>query len=191
MSVDLSVNLGGLSMKNPVTTASGTFAAGREYSDFIDVSSLGAVTTKGVSLHGWEGNAAPRIAETPSGMLNSIGLQNPGVDHLMEVDLPWLHDAGATAIVNVSGHSLGEYVAVIEALEQSPFVDAYEINISCPNVDEGGLAFGTDPTMVKTLSVPVAPRRANPSLLSSVQTLRILFRLRLQLSQQVPMRCRL
>lgn len=147
MAVAMQVNLGGLAMKNPVTTASGTFAAGREYSAFVDVSALGAVTTKGVSLHGWEGNASPRIAETPSGMLNSIGLQNPGVDHLKEVELPWLASQGATTIVNVSGHSFGEYVAVIEALEEAP-VDAYEVNISCPNVDAGGMTIGTDPASV-------------------------------------------
>ena len=140
--VNLAVNLGGLSMKNPVTTASGTFAAGREYSDFVDVSALGAVTTKGVSLNGWEGNASPRIAEVPSGMLNSIGLQNPGVAHLKEHELPWLESVGASAIVNVSGHSFDEYVQVIEALEDAP-VDAYEVNISCPNVDAGGMTIGT------------------------------------------------
>ena len=140
-SVNLAVNLGGLSMKNPVTVASGTFAAGREYHDFVDVASLGAVTTKGVSLNGWEGNASPRIAETPSGMLNSIGLQNPGVAHLKEHELPWLAEVGATTIVNVSGHSFDEYVRVIEALEEAP-VDAYEINISCPNVDAGGMTMG-------------------------------------------------
>ncbi len=140
-SVDLSVDLGGLKMKNPVTVASGTFAAGREYDDFIDVSSLGAVTTKGVSLQGWEGNASPRIAETPSGLLNSIGLQNPGVAHLKEYDLPWLAARGATVIVNVSGHSDDEYVQVIEALEEAP-VDAYEVNVSCPNVDAGGMTIG-------------------------------------------------
>lgn len=145
--VDLNVNLGGLPMKNPVTTASGTFAAGMEYSDFVDVAALGAVTTKGVSLNGWEGNASPRIAETPSGMLNSIGLQNPGVKHLKEVDLPWLQQKGATVIVNVSGHSFQEYVDVIEALEDAP-VDAYEVNISCPNVDAGGMTIGTDPRSV-------------------------------------------
>lgn len=145
--VDLNVNLGGLSMKNPVTTASGTFAAGKEYSDFVDVASLGAVTTKGVSLNGWEGNASPRIAETPSGMLNSIGLQNPGVSHLKEHELPWLAQQGATVIVNVSGHSFGEYVEVIEALEEAS-VDAYEVNISCPNVDAGGMTIGTDPASV-------------------------------------------
>ena len=148
-SVDLAVNLGGLVMKNPVTVASGTFAAGREYSAFVDVSSLGAVTTKGVSLNGWEGNASPRIAETPSGMLNSIGLQNPGVVHLMECDLPWLRECGATSIVNVSGHSFSEYVDVIERLEGVDTVDAYEINISCPNVDAGGMTIGTDPASVE------------------------------------------
>ena len=136
------VNLGGLEMKNPVTVASGTFAAGREYGDFVDVAGLGAVTTKGVSLNGWAGNASPRIAETPSGMLNSIGLQNPGVAHLKECDLPWLAERGATVIVNVSGHSFDEYVQVIEALEDVP-VDAYEVNISCPNVDAGGMTIGT------------------------------------------------
>ena len=141
-SVKMAVNLGGLAMKNPVTTASGTFAAGREYGDFVDAASLGAVTTKGVSLNGWEGNASPRIAETPSGMLNSIGLQNPGVAHLKEHDLPGLAERGATAIVNVSGHSFDEYVQVIEALEDAP-VDAYEVNISCPNVDAGGMTIGT------------------------------------------------
>lgn len=152
-SVNLAVNLGGLAMKNPVTTASGTFAAGIEYSDFVDVSALGAVTTKGVSLNGWEGNASPRIAEVPSGMLNSIGLQNPGVAHLKSEELPWLREQGATAIVNVSGHSFDEYVQVIEALEDAP-VDAYEVNISCPNVDAGGMTLGTHvPSVEKVVSL--------------------------------------
>lgn len=137
----LAVDLGGLVMKNPVTCASGTFAAGMEYSQFVDVARLGAVTTKGVSLNGWAGNDAPRICETPSGMLNSIGLQNPGVAHLKTIELPWLQRNGATAIVNVSGHSFDEYVQVIEALEDAP-VDAYEVNISCPNVDAGGMTMG-------------------------------------------------
>ena len=151
--VNLSVNLGGLAMKNPVTTASGTFAAGMEYSDFVDVSALGAVTTKGVSLKGWEGNASPRIAEVPSGMLNSIGLQNPGVAHLKSEELPWLREQGATTIVNVSGHSFDEYVQVIEALEDAP-VDAYEVNISCPNVDAGGMTLGTHvPSVEKVVSL--------------------------------------
>ncbi|WP_417056366.1 dihydroorotate dehydrogenase [Ellagibacter isourolithinifaciens] len=152
-SVNLAVNLGGLAMKNPVTTASGTFAAGLEYSDFVDVSALGAVTTKGVSLNGWEGNASPRIAEVPSGMLNSIGLQNPGVAHLKSEELPWLREQGATTIVNVSGHSFDEYVQVIEALEDAP-VDAYEVNISCPNVDAGGMTLGTHvPSVEKVVSL--------------------------------------
>lgn len=149
--VKMSVNLGGLEMKNPVTTASGTFAAGREYSDFFDVSTLGAVTTKGVSLNGWEGNASPRIAETPSGMLNSIGLQNPGVEYLKAHDLRWLEEIGATVIVNVSGHSIDEYTRVIDALE-SASVDAYEINVSCPNVDAGGMTMGCDPDMVSRVT---------------------------------------
>ena len=147
--VCMKVNLGGLEMVNPVTTASGTFASGREYSDFIDVSRLGAVTTKGVSLHGWEGNDSPRIAETPSGMLNSIGLQNPGVAHLCEHDLPWLEERGVPVIVNVSGHSFDEYVSVIEALEADGRAHAYEVNISCPNVDAGGMTIGTDPASVE------------------------------------------
>lgn len=146
-SVNMEVNLGGLRMKNPITTASGTFAAGKEYNDFVDVTTLGAVTTKGVSLHGWEGNASPRIAEVASGMLNSIGLQNPGVAHLKEHELPWLSSVGATTIVNVSGHSFQEYVDVIEALEDAP-LNAYEVNISCPNVDAGGMTIGTDPASV-------------------------------------------
>ncbi len=149
-SVKMAVNLGGLEMKNPVTVASGTFASGQEYSDFVDISALGAVTTKGVSLDGWQGNESPRIAETPSGMLNSIGLQNPGVAHLKEVDLPWLAEQNTKVIVNVSGHSFDEYVQVIEALEDAP-VDAYEVNISCPNVDEGGMTFGTSVQSVQTV----------------------------------------
>ena len=142
MAVNTQVNLGGLIMRNPVTVASGTFAAGREYADFVDLSRLGAVTTKGVSLNGWAGNDAVRIAETPSGMLNSIGLQNPGVDHLIEGDIAWLATQDVPCIVNVSGHSVGEYQAVVERLEDCPHVHAYEINISCPNVDAGGMTFG-------------------------------------------------
>lgn len=145
MDVKMQVSLGGLLMKNPVTTASGTFASGREYAQFFDVSRLGAITTKGVSLNGWQGNDTPRIAETPSGVLNSIGLQNPGVEAFAQKDLPWLAQQDTKVIVNVSGHSVAEYQAVVEALEQHESIDAYEINISCPNVDCGGLTFGTDP----------------------------------------------
>lgn len=149
--VNFAVNLGGLAMKNPVTVASGTYAAGREYHPFVSVDILGAVTTKGVSLSGWAGNDAPRIAETPSGMLNSIGLQNPGVAALRAGDLAWLAQYDVPVIVNVSGHSPQEYVQVIEALEEDDRVSAYEINISCPNVDAGGMTFGTTCDGVETV----------------------------------------
>ncbi|MGI6591338.1 MAG: dihydroorotate dehydrogenase [Eggerthellaceae bacterium] len=147
--VNMQVNLGGLIMRNPVTDASGTFAAGREYNDFTDICRMGAITTKGVSLNGWAGNPAPRIAETPSGMLNSIGLQNPGVKALIEGDLAWLSDKGVPVIINVSGHSVEEYAQVIEALDNQATVSAFEVNISCPNVDAGGMTFGTDPALAE------------------------------------------
>ncbi len=143
--VDLSVTIGSLGMKNPVTTASGTFASGRQYSEFFDLNLLGAITTKGVSEQPWEGNDSPRIAETASGMLNSIGLQNPGVEAFCRGDLAWLAKIGVPIIVNVSGHSAQEYARVIKRLECEDAVGAYEINISCPNVDGGGMAFGLDP----------------------------------------------
>lgn len=141
--VDLSVSIGALTLRNPVMTASGTFGSGREYSDFVDLSRLGAVVTKGVSLEPWLGNDSPRIAETPSGMLNSIGLQNPGVEAFCAKDLPWLQTQDVPVIVNVSGHSVEEYAAVAARLDEEPVVSALEVNISCPNVDAGGMAFGT------------------------------------------------
>lgn len=145
MAVDMRVTLAGLELRNPVMTASGTFASGREYADFVDLPRLGAIVTKGVSLEPWEGNPSPRIAETASGMLNSIGLQNAGVEAFCERDLRWLADNApdTPVIVNVSGHSPGEYAAVIGRLEAESAVSAYEVNISCPNVDAGGMAFGT------------------------------------------------
>ena len=141
----LQVNLGGLVMRNPVTDASGTFAAGREYSDFVDIEKMGAVTTKGVSVVPWTGNDSPRIAETPSGMLNSIGLQNPGVEVFKQKDLAWLATKDVPVIVNACGHSVAEYEGIIEALGDDDRVGAFEVNISCPNVDAGGLTFGTVP----------------------------------------------
>lgn len=147
--IKMAVNVGGLQMKNPVTTASGTFGAGREFSDFIDVDQLGAVTTKGVSLKPWEGNLSPRIAETPAGLLNSIGLQNPGVEAFCANQLAWLSERNVPVIVNVSGHSVDEYCAVIERLEQEETVSAYEVNISCPNVDAGGMTIGTRPELAE------------------------------------------
>jgi dihydroorotate dehydrogenase (NAD+) catalytic subunit len=141
----LAVNLGGLAMKNPITVASGTFAAGREYADLFDLTRLGAVITKGVSPTPWEGNPTPRIAETYGGLLNSIGLQNPGVEAFCSGDLAWLGQQDVPAVVNVCGHAVDDYAAVIERLEREDAVDAYEVNISCPNVSEGGMTFGTDP----------------------------------------------
>lgn len=149
MSVSMKVNLGGLLMKNPVTTASGTFASGKEYSDFMDINALGALTTKGVSYEAWDGNDSPRIAETPSGMLNSIGLQNPGVHVFVDNDLAWLSKHSVPVIVNVSGHSFREYISVIEVLEEEQTVAAYELNVSCPNVDEGGMTIGCNRNSVQ------------------------------------------
>lgn len=158
--LDMSVRLGGLELRNPVVTASGTFASGCEFADFVDLSRLGAIITKGVSLGPWPGNASPRIAETASGMLNSIGLQNPGVEAFVAKDLAWLAEHAPTTpvIVNVSGHSVDDYVGVIERLEREPGVAAYEVNISCPNVDAGGMAFGTD--CASAAAVTVACREA-------------------------------
>ena len=159
--VDLSVDLAGLRLRNPVMTASGTFASGREYADFVDLSRLGAVVTKGVSLDAWAGNESPRVAETASGMLNSIGLQNPGVEAFCAHDLAWLAERGVPVVVNVSGHSLEEYARVVERLESEAGVAAYEVNISCPNVDEGGMAFGTScaPAAAVTAAVRAVTKR--------------------------------
>lgn len=139
------VELAGLSLQNPVMTASGTFASGREYDAFVDLSRLGALVTKGVSTAQWMGNASPRIAETASGMLNSIGLQNPGVETFIAKDLSWLRETHPElpVIVNAVGHSLSDYRSVIERLDAEDGIAAYELNISCPNVDAGGIAFGT------------------------------------------------
>ncbi|MBQ7507044.1 MAG: dihydroorotate dehydrogenase [Lachnospiraceae bacterium] len=147
MVTDLSVDFCGLTFKNPITTASGTFGSGMEYKEFFDLSLLGAVTTKGVSIDPWEGNEVPRVAETPSGMLNAIGLQNPGVKVFQERDLPFLEGFDTRIIVNVCGHSIEEYCRAAQALSETA-VDILEINISCPNVAEGGLSFGTDPAQV-------------------------------------------
>ncbi len=143
INVDLSVTIGSLTLRNPVMTASGTFGSGIEYSAFVDLAELGALVTKGVSSEPWSGNPGVRIAETASGMLNSIGLQNPGVEYFCTHDLVWLANQDVPVIVNVSGHSIDDYVRVVERLEREPAVSALELNISCPNVDAGGMAFGT------------------------------------------------
>ncbi|MBR2527173.1 MAG: dihydroorotate dehydrogenase [Blautia sp.] len=140
----MQVKLAGIELKNPVMTASGTFGSGQEYSRFVNLSHLGAVVTKGVSIVPWSGNQTPRIVETPSGMLNAIGLQNPGIDVFCERDIPFLRQFDTRIIVNVCGHSMVEYCEVAERLSMEP-VDLLEINVSCPNVKEGGIAFGQDP----------------------------------------------
>ena len=152
--MSLEVNFAGISFKNPVTTASGTFGSGMEYSEFVDLEKLGAVTTKGVANVPWAGNPTPRIAETKSGMLNAIGLQNPGIETFIHRDLAFLHEKNARIIVNVCGHSEEEYLAVVERLA-SEDVDMLEINISCPNVKAGGITFGQDPKCAEDITKKV------------------------------------
>lgn len=148
MNSNMEVSIAGVLLKNPVTTASGTFGAGREYSEYIDLNRLGAITVKGVSDEPWKGNPVPRIAETRGGMLNSIGLQNPGVKHFIKNDIPFIRQYDTKIIVNICGHTLTQYCAVAEQLSDCD-VDLLELNISCPNVEEGGLSFGTDTRVVE------------------------------------------
>ncbi len=155
------VNIAGVSFKNPVTTASGTFGSGEEYSEFVDLSRLGAVTTKGVANVPWPGNPTPRVAEVYGGMLNAIGLQNPGIDVFLDRDVPFLKQFDTKIIVNVCGHSTEEYVEVVERLADAP-VDLLEINISCPNVKEGGIQFGQDPKAVEAITRTLKDRAAQP-----------------------------
>lgn len=159
--MNLSVNIAGVTMKNPVTTGSGTFGSGEEFSEFVDLSALGAVTTKGVANVPWPGNSTPRIAEVYGGMLNAIGLQNPGIDVMIERDLPMLQKAGATVIVNVCGKTEKDYVEVVERLSDQP-VDLLEINVSCPNVKEGGIAFGQDPRALYEITKAVKAKAKQP-----------------------------
>ena len=156
------VNLAGVELKNPVMVASGTFGSGAEYSEFVDLNRLGAVVTKGVASVPWSGNPAPRIAETASGMLNAIGLQNPGIDLFSKRDLPFLEKYDTKVIVNVCGHSTEEYLDVVERLADEPRVDMLEINISCPNVKEGGIAFGQDPKAVEAITKAVKAKAKQP-----------------------------
>ena len=156
------VNLAGVELKNPVMVAAGTFGSGAEYSEFVDLNRLGAVVTKGVASVPWPGNPAPRIAETASGMLNAIGLQNPGIDLFSKRDLPFLEKYDTKVIVNVCGHSTEEYLDVVERLADEPRVDMLEINISCPNVKEGGIAFGQDPKAVEAITKAVKAKAKQP-----------------------------
>ena len=159
--MNLSVDIAGVTMKNPVTTGSGTFGSGEEFSEFVDLSKLGAVTTKGVANVPWPGNPTPRVAEVYGGMLNAIGLQNPGIDVFVERDVPYLKKAGATIIVNVCGKSEKDYVEVVERLSDEP-VDLLEINVSCPNVKEGGIAFVQDPKALYEITKAVKAKAKQP-----------------------------
>lgn len=145
------VKLAGVEFKNPVLTASGTFGSGEEYSEFVDLNKLGGVVTKGVANIPWPGNDTPRIAETQAGMLNAIGLQNPGIDVFVKRDLPFLKKFHTKIIVNICGKTTEDYLEVVERLSDEP-VDLLEINISCPNVKEGGIAFGQDPRAVEAIT---------------------------------------
>jgi dihydroorotate dehydrogenase (NAD+) catalytic subunit len=155
---DLSVNIGGLRMKNPVMTASGTFGYGEEYADFMDISRIGAIIVKGTTLAHREGNPYPRMAETPSGMLNCVGLQNKGVDYFVENIYPRIRKVQTNMIVNVSGACVEDYVATAEKINALEDIPAIELNISCPNVKQGGMAFGT--TCAGAESVVSAVRKA-------------------------------
>ena len=153
---NLHTDLAGISLSNPVMVASGTFGYGREYSQLFDINKLGAIVVKGVSLEPWPGNQPPRIVETPAGMLNAIGLQNPGVEHFMHNDLPWLSRHEPAVIVNIVGKTVEEYAAVAARLDGAAGVAAVEVNISCPNIKEGGIAFGTDPRAATAVVAAVA-----------------------------------
>lgn len=159
---DLSVEIAGVTLKNPVITSSGTFGAGQEYSEFFDIGKLGAVTAKGIASVPWEGNPAPRIAETASGMLNCIGLENPGVEVFLKRDLPFLADRDCRVIVNVVGHEPEDYYRVVERLNGVPGIDMLEINVSCPNVKAGGLSLGTDPETVEKVTAGCKKRASQP-----------------------------
>ena len=159
--MNTSVNIAGVEFKNPVMEASGTFGSGMEYSEFVDLSKLGAVVTKGVANVPWPGNPTPRIAEVYGGMLNAIGLQNPGIDVFCERDIPFLKQFDTKIIVNVCGKTTEDYIAVVERLGNEP-IDMMEINISCPNVKEGGIAFGQDPKAVEAITREVKKYAKQP-----------------------------
>ncbi len=155
------VSLAGVELKNPVMTASGTFGSGAEYSEFYDLGALGAVVTKGVANVPWPGNPTPRVMETASGMLNAIGLQNPGIDVFLERDIPFLRQFDTKIVVNVCGRSEADYCEVVERLADAP-VDLLEINVSCPNVKEGGIAFGQNPEALRHITQEVKRHAKQP-----------------------------
>lgn len=155
------VNLAGVLLKNPIMTASGTFGSGQEYSEFVDLNKLGAVVTKGVANVPWPGNPTPRVAEVYGGMLNAIGLQNPGIDVFVQRDIPFLTHYDTRIIVNVCGKTASDYIEVVERLAEQP-VDMLEINISCPNVKEGGIAFGQNAVSVEEITKEVKKYARQP-----------------------------
>ena len=159
--INMSVDIAGVTLKNPITVASGTFGSGMEYSEFVDLSQLGAVTTKGVANIPWPGNPTPRIAETYGGMMNAIGLQNPGIDVFKKRDIPFLRDYDTKIIVNVCGKSKEDYVDCVEKLGDCD-VDLLEINVSCPNVKEGGIAFGQQPDALYDITKAVKAAAKQP-----------------------------
>ena len=159
--MNMSVNIAGVEFKNPVMEASGTFGSGMEFSEFVDLNKLGAVVTKGVANVPWPGNPTPRIAETYGGMLNAIGLQNPGIDVFCERDIPFLKKYDTKIIVNVCGKSTEDYCEVVERLADEP-IDMMEINISCPNVKEGGIAFGQNPKAAEDITRAVKKYAKQP-----------------------------
>ncbi len=159
--MNTSVNFAGVELKNSVLTASGTFGSGKEYAEFVDLNRLGGVVTKGVANIPWAGNPTPRVAETYGGMLNAIGLQNPGMEVFIEMDIPFLKQFDTKVIVNVCGKSLQDYCEVVERLAQEQ-VDLLEINISCPNVKEGGIAFGQNPQCVENITYELKKRAKQP-----------------------------
>ncbi|MBU3840542.1 MAG: dihydroorotate dehydrogenase [Candidatus Ruminococcus intestinipullorum] len=159
--MNTTINLAGVELKNPVMTASGTFGSGEEYSEFVDLNRLGAVVTKGVANVPWPGNPTPRIVETQGGMLNAIGLQNPGVEVFCKRDIPFLRQYDTKIIVNVCGKTTEDYCEVVERLADEP-VDMLEINISCPNVKEGGIAFGQNPKSVEEITKEIKKRAKQP-----------------------------
>ena len=159
--MNLSVNIAGVTLKNPVMTASGTFGSGVEYAEFVDLNRLGAVVTKGVANVPWPGNPTIRVTETASGMLNAIGLQNPGIDVFVKRDIPFLEQYDTKIIVNVCGKTTEDYIAVVERLADTN-ADLLEINISCPNVKEGGIAFGQNPRMVEEITATLKKYAKQP-----------------------------
>lgn len=155
------VSIAGVEFKNPVTVASGTFGSGMEYSEFVDLNRLGAVTTKGVALTAWPGNPTIRVTEVYGGMLNAIGLQNPGIDVFCERDIPFLKKYDTKIMVNVCGKTVEEYVGVVERLAEEP-VDMLEINVSCPNVKEGAIAFGQDAKALENITKEIKKKAKQP-----------------------------